>query len=259
MICFALLSADLVRVMTLAGAKKRCILAPMERSKRLLLLALAATVASAQQSGVPDMAAIAQGLGVECQYCHAGPRSAPSADNQPGAEARPPSKVEIARAMIAMTRELNSKIQAATGKPAASSTQVTCMTCHRGVAIPGQLSDIIAKTAFEKGPDSAIQQYRELRERYYGGASYDFREDSLLDAGQKLIRVKPALAIPVLRLNLEFYPKSVRTYTQIAFAYTRSLDDESAISTLEKALEIEPDNGVVKGQLEQLRSYHRKR
>ena len=251
-----------MRLMTLTGRKRRCILAPMERWKRILVLAVAAAGARgafAQQGGVPDMPAIAQGLGVQCQYCHAGPRTAPATDNQPGAEAKPPSKFEIARAMIAMTRDLNAKIEAATGKPPASATQVTCVTCHRGVAIPGQLSDIIAKTAFEKGADAAIAQYRDLRERYFGGASYDFREDSLLDAGQKLIRVKPALAIPVLRLNLEFYPKSVRTYTQIAFAYTRSLDDESAMSTLEKALEIEPDNGVVKGQLEQLKSYHRKR
>lgn len=245
----------------MVGSEKRgCILSPMGRSKKVLAvvaIAICAPAAFAQQGGVPDMPSIAAGLGVQCQYCHAGPRST-AAEGQ-AAEAKPPTKFEVARSMIAMTRDLNAKIQAATGKPPAEATQVTCMTCHHGVAIPGQLSDIVAKTAFEKGPDAAIAQYRDLRERYYGGASYDFREDSLLEAGQKLIRVKPALAIPILRLNLEFFPKSVRTYTQIAFAYTRSLDDESAISTLEKALEIEPDNGVVKGQLEQLKSYHRKR
>lgn len=205
------------------------------------------------------MATIAQGLGVQCQYCHAGPRTTQPAQTQADAPAQTPSRFEIARAMIAMTRELNAKIQAATGKTPAEATQVTCMTCHRGVAIPGQLSDIIAKTAFEKGTDAAIAQYRDLRQQYYGGQSYDFREDSLIDAGQKLIRVKPALAIPILRLNLEFFPKSVRTYAQIAFAYTRSLDDDSAMAALEKALEIEPENGTIRGQLEQLKSYHRKR
>jgi Tfp pilus assembly protein PilF len=80
-----------------------------------------------------------------------------------------------------------------------------------------------------------------------------------LNAAQQIVRAKPAASIPILRLNLEFYPKSVRSYTQIAFAYTRSLDDENAISTLEKALEIEPESGVIKGQLEQLKSYRRKR
>jgi Tfp pilus assembly protein PilF len=51
----------------------------------------------------------------------------------------------------------------------------------------------------------------------------------------------------------------VRSYAQIAYAYTRNLDDESAISTLEKALELEPENGTIKGQLEQLKSYRRRK
>jgi Tfp pilus assembly protein PilF len=45
----------------------------------------------------------------------------------------------------------------------------------------------------------------------------------------------------------------------LAHAYTRKIDDASAMAALEKALEIEPDNGVARGQLEQLKSYHRKR
>jgi len=37
------------------------------------------------------------------------------------------------------------------------------------------------------------------------------------------------------------------------------LDDASAIKSLEKALEIEPENGVVKGQLAQLQRFQRNR
>jgi hypothetical protein len=158
-----------------------------------------------------------------------------------------------------MTRDINEKIGLATGKTPNEATRVTCITCHRGVPIPGQLADIIAKTALEKGPDAAVAQYRDLREQYYGRQSYDFGEDSLLTSAQQVVRVKPASSIPLLRLNLEFYPKSVRSYAQIAFAYTRSLDDEAAITTLEKALEIEPDNGTLRGQLEQLKSYRRRK
>lgn len=221
----------------------------------LLTLAVFLPAADAQQSDgpPPNMPAIAQALGVQCAYCHAGPRSAQSKpDGQP-------SKYEIARAMIAMTRDLNARVLAATGKAPTEATQVTCVTCHRGVAIPDQLADIIAKTALADGPDAAISQYRDLRQRYYGGQAYDFREDTLLDAGEKLTRINPQTAIPILRLNLEFYPMSVRSYAEIAFAYTRSLNDEAAIAELEKAAEIEPDNGTIRGQLEQLKSYHRKR
>ena len=235
----------------------------MESWKPVVLLALAVVLPSAraQQTDAvanpgppPNMPAIAQALGVQCAFCHAGQRT-----TQSKAEGQPPSKYEVARAMIAMTRDLNARVQAATGKAAPEATQVTCVTCHRGVPVPGQLSDIVAKTALAEGPDAAIAQYRDLRQRYYGGQAYDFREDTLLDAGEKLIRIKPQTAIPILRLNLEFYPKSVRSYAEIAFAYTRSLNDEAAIVELEKAVEIEPDNGTVRGQLEQLKSYHRKR
>jgi len=210
------------------------------------ILLLAATLGSSvalAQDNIMNMQEIAQGLGVKCEYCHAG---------------RGQSKQEIARAMIAMTRDVNAKILLATGKAATEATRVTCITCHRGVAIPGQLSDIVSKTALEKGPDAAVALYRDLRTQYYGRQSYDFGEDTLLTSAQQVVRVKPPASIPLLQLNLEYYPRSVRSYAEIAFAYTRSLDDEAAIATLEKALEIEPDNGTIKGQLEQLKGYRRR-
>ena len=218
-------------------------------------VALSASGAFAQ---MVNMQEVAQALGVKCEYCHARMGQAPGNATTPP-ETSPRRHLEIAAAMIAMTRDLNAQVVAATGKPAAETTRVACITCHRGVAIPGQLSDILARTALEKGPDAAVAQYRDLRAQYYGRQSYDFSEDTLFAAAEKVVRVKPAASIPLLRLNIEFYPKAVRNYAQIAFAYTRDLDDESAIATLEKALEIEPENGAIRGQLEQLKSYHRKR
>jgi Tfp pilus assembly protein PilF len=44
----------------------------------------------------------------------------------------------------------------------------------------------------------------------------------------------------------------------MAYAYTRKFDDATAMKYLEKALEIEPENGIIRGQLEQLKSYRRK-
>jgi hypothetical protein len=224
-----------------------------------LRLALAATLSvSAAFAQTINMQEVAQALGVKCEYCHARMGGQPAADQAPAAVPSR-SKYEIARAMIAMTRDLNTQVIAATGKPANEATRVACITCHRGVAIPGQLADILARIALEKGPDAAVAQYRDLRAQYFGRQSYDFGEETLFISAEKVLRVKPASAIPLLRLNLEFYPKSVRNYAQIAFAYTRDLDDDSAMAALEKALEIEPENGAVRGQLEQLKSYHRKR
>lgn len=218
-----------------------------DRQRYMIRTGLTFVVFACLASGqTANMQQIAQDLGVKCEYCHA-------RDDQGRA------RQDVARAMIAMTRDLNAQIAQATGKPANEVTRVTCITCHRGVAVPGQLSDILAKTALEKGPEAAVAQYRDLRAQYYGHQAYDFSEDTLLTAAAQVVRVKPAASIPLLRVNLEFYPKSVRSYAQIAFAYTRILDDDQAIAALQKALEIEPDNGVIRGQLEQLKSYQKRR
>jgi len=217
---------------------------------RVLILALAAVAAHAQPANLQaNMQEIANSLGVSCGYCHTAERGS----------GQPEPKKDIARQMMAMTRELNTRVQTATGKAAGAATQVTCLTCHRGVTIPKQLSEIMTQTIREKGAAAAIEQYRDLQKQFYGRQSYDFGEDTLLSIGQTLSNSKPDDAIALLKLNLEYNPQSARSYAAIAFAYTRKLDDATAITYLEKSLEIEPNNGVVQGQLAQLKSYQRNR
>ena len=217
-----------------------------------LILPLLTTSLSAQTPS-PDLFAsmqeISAALGVGCNYCHSAARGS-------GA---PEPKKDIARAMMAMTRDLNAKVEGATGKSGASVTRVQCITCHRGVAIPGQLSDILTQTLRAQGTAAVIVQYRDLRQRYFGRQAYDFGEDTLLGLAQRIVESKPDDAVALVQLNLEFNPKSARSYIALAHAYTRKIDDASAMASLEKALELEPDNGVARGQLEQLKSYHRKR
>jgi tetratricopeptide (TPR) repeat protein len=196
-----------------------------------------------------NMQEIAQALGVRCDYCHSAPRGS----------GQPEPKKEIALAMMAMTRDLNAKVQEATGKPANETTRVECVTCHRGVAIPQPLSAIILKTVGEKGGAAAVEQYRDLRKQYYARATYDFSEDALLDMVQRVVQGKPDDAMALLRMNLEFNPQSARTYALLGFAYTRKVDDTSAIANLEKSLELDPTNAMVRGQLEQLKEYQRRR
>src|SRR5215472_11153832 len=100
---------------------------------------------NAQRRGVdliPRMQIMARGLGVTCEYCHTARRGS----------GLPEPKKDIARKMMAMTEEINARVTAATGHEAGG-TKVDCITCHRGVAIPGQLSDILEKTVLEKDVD----------------------------------------------------------------------------------------------------------
>jgi tetratricopeptide (TPR) repeat protein len=221
------------------------------RSSLLILVAAAGYLPAQGPPAdiMPLMQEIVQALGVQCEYCHSAPRGS----------GQPEPKKDIARQMIAMTRELNTRVQTATGKPAPQAVQVKCVTCHRGVPIPRQLSEIVAQTLREKGVAAAAEQYRDLHQRFYGRAAYDFGEDTLVGAAQPLASGRPDDAIALLKLNLEFYPQSAKTYAAIGYAYTRKYDDATAIMYLEKAVELDPSNGVNRGQLEQLKMYQRKR
>ena len=211
-----------------------------------ILLGASAMVGEAQTMNMQE---VSQALGVRCDYCHSAPRGS----------GQPEPKKEIARAMMAMTRDLNAKVQEATGKPANETSRVECATCHRGVAIPQPISAIVLRTVAEKGGAAAVDQYRDLRKQFYSRAAYDFSEDALLEIVQRVVQGRPDDAIALLRMNLEFNPQSAKTYALLGFAYTRKVDDASAITNLEKSLEFDPTNAVVRGQLEQLKEYQRRR
>ena len=56
----------------------------------------------------------------------------------------------------------------------------------------------------------------------------------------------------VRALNLEFYPKSWRSYLARGIAQSRRLDTTpDAVESFRKALEIDPENGLVQGWLAQ--------
>ena len=91
------------------------------------------------QQVIQTMQAFTMGLGVMCNYCHA-----PQAGAQPGANGQIPMDFasdekqtkKTARVMMKMVTDVNAKLGAELGKPAADVVQVQCMTCHRGSAIP---------------------------------------------------------------------------------------------------------------------------
>jgi tetratricopeptide (TPR) repeat protein len=196
-----------------------------------------------------DMQTYTQALGVSCEYCHVAPANS----------GLPQPKKDIARTMIAMTRDVNIQVQLATGKAAVEATRVECATCHRGVAIPKPLGQIVAQTVQYSGAAAAVVQYRELRTRYYGRGTYDFGEDELVNVARAIAAAKPDDAITLLELNIEFNPRSAKSYALMGFAYTRKFDDASAMAQVQKAVDLEPENGEFQGQLTQLKMFQKKR
>jgi hypothetical protein len=80
----------------------------------------------------PVMGSFVAGLGVKCTECHV------QSDGKMDFASDTNPKKEVARTMITMVREDNSKFLA--GK-----TQLTCFTCHRGELMPKTAPEAAAK------------------------------------------------------------------------------------------------------------------
>jgi hypothetical protein len=199
---------------------------------------------------VAQMQAIAGALGVQCNYCHVmegrGGRNDMAADDKPAKKA--------ARGMMLLTREINAKLPDAVGHAADQTTRVGCATCHRGVPIPKQLTDVVTDASAAGGSTAGLAKYKELREKFYGGQSYDFSENGLVQIAQRAQAANKADdALAYLQANLEYYPKSARTYAVMAQVKNAKGDKAAAIKDLEKAVELDPNNAQAKAQLETLK------
>jgi hypothetical protein len=84
---------------------------------------------------IPDlivtMVRVAEGLGVQCAYCHVLPEHAPP-DFASDAK---PEKVK-ARVMLRMVSDINGRYLAQLPQPHKAAEPVGCGTCHQGQAVP---------------------------------------------------------------------------------------------------------------------------
>ena len=203
-----------------------------------------------RQQVIQSMQAIAQSLGVACNYCHV--QEGRGGRNDFASDEKAPKKA--ARGMMILARDINNKLPEAVGKSADAVTRVGCATCHRGVPIPKQITDIVADAAASGGATTGLAKFKELRTQFYGGQSYDFSEGSLVVIGQRAQAAnKPDDALAYYQANLEYFPKSSRTYAAMAATKNAKGDKAGAIAALEKAVELDPNNAQAKTQLENLK------
>jgi tetratricopeptide (TPR) repeat protein len=193
------------------------------------------------------MQAFTAALGVGCDHCHVFNQGAPpdfASDDKP--------EKDMARAMMKIATDLNANLAVAFDKPSAELTRIQCITCHRGVPEPKQLAEILGKTSAEKGFAAASAQYKDLKSKYYGAQAYDFSENGLIATARPLVQTRTDEALQFLKLNLELFPRSAETYVVMSQAQVAKKDTAGAISSLEKALEIDPQNGGARRALGQL-------
>jgi hypothetical protein len=198
---------------------------------------------------VGAMRGFASGLGVRCNHCHPGPENLQGMDF---ATDELETK-RIARTMMLMTREINQTHLPATKREAP--TKVECSTCHRGLTDPRSLKAVLADTLEETGSAGAVKQYRELRDEHYGGGSYDFGAGTLNSLAESLARGQKDVdgAVELMRLNVEFNPDAAFSHLLLGQIYAAKGDTPAAIASIERCLELEPDNRWAKQSLDALK------
>ncbi len=191
-------------------------------------------------------------LGVRCEYCHDDTNGNRLSQMDFAADTK--EAKDIARVMMEMVQGINGEAltQVSHGDNAAR-VSVTCMTCHRGVAIPRMLEDLLAQEHAEAGVEATITRYRELREQYYGGFSYDFGERTLLRLAEMMMAGAPDDVPAILDLNLEMHPQSWQTHLYFGQLHARGGDNEAALASFEKAYELNPAP-FIQQQIDRLKS-----
>jgi hypothetical protein len=196
------------------------------------------------------MRGFAGALGVRCIYCHVGDDPNDLASTDFPSDGRVQKRK--AREMLRMVQEINGRLLANVPERSDPPVEVTCRTCHRGVTKPVDIRDLLAVTATEHGPDSAIAEYMALREEYYGAGSYDFRPSMLANVAERIARGGAGAALRILEYNEELHPDDQQTYFFTAQLHLRQADTAAAIATLERGLEHLPEQAFFRQMLQRL-------
>jgi predicted Zn-dependent protease len=201
------------------------------------------------------MRGVALSLGVRCNHCHVVTGQDANGREEFDYSLDDKDTKKTAREMLRMVMDINEKYLPAMGRTITASNRVSCETCHHGLSKPQTLRAALAGAVEAKGADSAIALYRDLRTKYYGRASYDFGELSLNDAANEIARMpnQRSAAIALVKLNLEFYPQSVMSFTTLAQMSLQAGDTATAVDALNKAIAIQPENPQLKNMLNRVK------
>jgi hypothetical protein len=200
---------------------------------------------------IDTMAGFTRALGVRCTFCHVGEEGKPLATYDFVSDDKHPK--QVTREMLGMVAAINGSLLGKLEHRHEPRITVTCATCHRGVSEPRPLQQVLMIAYDSGGADAAERRYRELRERYYGRASYDFGEVPLADVANALRQRSMTDALRFHLLNTEFSPNSAFAHRQAGGAYLAAGDTVKAIASLERALAIMPNDQQTARTLEAIR------
>jgi tetratricopeptide (TPR) repeat protein len=196
------------------------------------------------------MRGFAFALNVRCEHCHVEKAGGKKFEMDFAADDKEAKRT--ARVMLEMVATINSDY--ITKLSQTPPVQVQCVTCHHGLAKPRTLNNVLAEAIEQKGIDSAVVLYRDLRHKYYGSGQYDFGETSLNQLSESLLaekKNKEALAIMEMSFDSN-HPDSIWSYHMLAMAHQANGQIDKAIADYRKVLELHPDDDWAKDQIQAL-------
>jgi tetratricopeptide (TPR) repeat protein len=198
------------------------------------------------------MAGFTRALGVRCTYCHAG-RDAQPLDSIDFASDMRPAK-EKARVMLRMVAAINGEHLTRLATRRTPATAVGCFTCHHGIPVPRTLQQVLLAAYTAGGVDSVKASYAALRARYFGRATYDFGEVTLVDVANVARSAgRIADALQLYQMNVEMNPTSTFALRSLAGGFLVAGDTASAIAAYARALVVNPDDNQSRAAIARLR------
>ena len=189
-------------------------------------------------------------LGVRCEYCHVGDGASLQTMDFASDEKITKQK---ARVMLRMVAALNTSTLAALPARVDPRVEVTCATCHRGLALPKTLQVTLYEITKSAGSAAAVARYRELRRDHMVSGRYDFGEWETNELARRLATEGDTLAaIAILELNGEFYPKSAEIDFQLGELHLRRGATDQALMRFRAAVEKRPDHQGARRRIEEL-------
>lgn len=196
----------------------------------------------------------ARSLGVRCSHCHVSKEGAAGAPPQTDYVSDEKAEKEMARRMVRMVQAINRQHLDSLPWRQEPEIEVTCETCHRGLAEPRPLRQVLLGAYEQGGVDSVQARYQSLRERFYGQAAYDFGDATLGDVAAALrARDRSADAMKLYLMNTRVLPTSAGAFRQLADAQLATGDTTGAVKSLEKVVQLTPADAQAKRQLESLK------
>ena len=199
-------------------------------------------------------------LGVRCQFCHVERAAAAGGGGGGGGggglnfdfQKDDKDNKRTARVMMRMADSINTRFLASIPERDNPPTNVSCITCHRGLPKPTMIENVLLATTERSGVDSAIARYRLLRNDMASGR-YNFSEGPVSEVARRLgAQGKQADAIKLLEMLQEFYPNSVNIDFQIAELQIAAGNRDAGIARYRAVLAKNPNDRRAQQALQRL-------